>query len=166
MAQLLEKKMEEKPGHPLFLAKQAANGGLSDAEKAAFKQKAMNAEIVDDAGEVTNFTRHVKGQVRAGDCMKVLLPEKGLRLDMGSCSTDGGHESWATLLVLKKTSDEGSDAAVMYGDEFGIFSSENGSRLDAGHATADEGHDTWATVFEVKRIDGGKNLRCGIVVYP
>ena len=58
LAQLLEKKVEEKPGHPLFLAKHAEKGELSKTEKAAFNQQAIDAEDVDDAGQTTSITRH------------------------------------------------------------------------------------------------------------
>jgi len=94
-------------------------------------------------------------------------------LDMGTCNADGGHESWATKLVLKKKGDEDYDGEVDAHDTFGIFSTSDGTqgdenpnqRLDIGvnHASADAGHDSWATIFDIENENGG-HLRYNQVV--
>lgn len=78
-------------------------------------------------------------------------------IDMGNCSADAGHVSWASKLLLKKEGDEGATSEVLADDVFGIFSEDGSQRLDTavGSTVCDKGHTSWSTVFNIETEDGG-----------
>jgi hypothetical protein len=103
----------------------------------------------------TQILPNEPGNIYVTTPIKITLPEfDGNRVDMGPFSTDEGHESWATVLKIRRL-DGPSEGPVRVGHEIMIYSPEASRRLDVGMkegTSCDPNHRSSSTYFHVKPV--------------